>query len=470
MADLIGAVRLPSGAHRRVAGTHAVTDLLVLRRRHEAEEAADDSWVRTELVDVDGHHLRLNSYLAQHPEMVLGELRLARGLYENDELVVEGDPSPAAIAARIRAWGASVADTVARTRPAGPRPRVLQGGTDGVDGGVLFAEQEPELVEASEGLWDGHLVPLPRGEFAVVQDGVQVPVATPRTIRAELRALCELRDRAKRLLRAEAESFTDTPAIDTERALLRGEYQDYVRRWGPINRFTERRTGRTDPETGEERTARIMPPAVRALRGDPFAPLVLSLEVFDEQTGQAWPAALLRERVVAPRAPVLGADTPQDALAVCLDSRGRVELETIAQLIGDTTEGARAQLGELVFDTPDGQVLPAAEYLSGNVREKLDAARLAAVHRPELAVNVSALQRVLPPDLGADEVRPQLGAAWISEQEHQEFLRDILRDPTLGVERAGGGVWGVREQLKHRRAQRMGHQSDGSPRDRQGAA
>ena len=129
-------------------------------------------------------------------------------------------------------------------------------------------------MEAPEGLWDGHLVPLPSGEFAVVQDGLQVPFATPRTIRAELRALCGLRDRAKRLLRAEAESFTDTPAIDTERALLRGDYQEYVRRWGPINRFTERRTGRTDPETGEERTARIMPPAVRALRGDPFAPLV----------------------------------------------------------------------------------------------------------------------------------------------------------------------------------------------------
>ena len=106
LADLIGAVRLPSGAHRRVAGTHAVTDLLVLRRRPESAQPADDSWVRTELVDVDGHDLRLNSYLAQHPEQVLGELKLARGLYENHELVVDGDPSAAAVAARIRAWGA----------------------------------------------------------------------------------------------------------------------------------------------------------------------------------------------------------------------------------------------------------------------------------------------------------------------------------------------------------------------------
>ncbi len=108
--------------------------------------------------------------------------------------------------------------------------------------------------------------------------------------------------------------------------------------------------------------ARITPPAVRMLaRTDPFGPLVLSLEAFDEQTGRAEPATLLRERVVAPRAPVLGADTPQDALAICLDTHGTVELETIAALLGTSEQDAREQLGELVYDTPDGELLPAAE-------------------------------------------------------------------------------------------------------------
>ncbi|MGO9901629.1 MAG: helicase, partial [Solirubrobacteraceae bacterium] len=432
LADLIGAVRLPSGAHRRVAGTHAVTDLLVFRRRPEGAPAADDSWVRTELVDVDGGEpLRLNSYLASHPEQVLGSLKRAHGLYENEELLVEGDTTATVLAERIRAWGATAAAAALEARPAAAT--VLEA-----------SEPARSAVEAPEGLWDGHLIALATGEFAVVQDRLEVPFQTPRTVGAELRALLGLRDRARELLAAEAQSFEDTPAIASGRELLRGDYEEYVRRWGPINRFTERRTGRVDPETGEERLARVTPAAIRAMRGDPFAPLVISLEVFDDDTHTATPAALLRERVVAPRAPVLGVDTPQDALAVCLDTHGHVDLGAIAELLGATTEAARGQLGELVYDTPDGQLLPAAEYLSGNVREKLDAARGAAVARPELAVNVAALERVLPANLGADEVRPQLGAAWITERDHQEFLREILGDPRLEVERAGVGVWGVR--------------------------
>ena len=383
LADLIGAVRLPSGAHRRVAGTQAVTDLLVLRRRPESAQPADDSWVRTELVDVDGHDLRLNSYLAQHPEQVLGELKLARGLYENDELVVDGDPSAAAVAARIRAWGARVAETVAGTRPVGPRAEdLLQRETGGVDGGVLFAEPEPELVEAPEGLWDGHLVPLPSGEFAVVQDGLQVPFATPRTIRAELRALLRAA-RPRETTAARGGGELHGHAGDRHRASAAPRRLSGVRAPvgadQPLHR-TAHRPDRPGDRRGADRTRSCRRrsgrcAATRSRRS------CIGLEVFDEETGQAQPAALLRERVVAPRAPVLGADTPQDALAVCLDSRGRVELETIAQLLGDTPEGARAQLGELVYDTPDGQLLPAAEYLSGNVREKLDAARLAAVDR-----------------------------------------------------------------------------------------
>ena len=170
----------------------------------------------------------------------------------------------------------------------------------------------------------------------------------------------------------------------------------------------------------------MTPAAIRALRGDPFGPLVISLEVFDEETASAEPAALLRQRVIAPRTPVTGADTPQDALAVCLDTHGHIDLDTIAALLGATPEQAREQLDELVFEAPEGGLAPAAEYLSGNVREKLEAARAAAVERPELTVNAAALERVLPVDLGVDDVRPQLGAAWISEQDHQAFLREIL--------------------------------------------
>jgi len=433
LADLVGALRLPTGAHRRVAGTEVITDLLVLRRRPDGMPGTDEGWVRTELVDVGDEQIRLNSYLAAHPELILGELATGHGPYGDAELIVTPNHEPSglgeALADRIRGWAREIGPGIA------PYPEDATS--------VEVSRADHELVEAPEGLWDGHLIPLAAGDFAVGQNGLEVPFDTPRTIRAELRALCGLRDRAKRLLAGEAQSFADTPAIASERELLTSDYADYLRRWGPINRFASRRTGRTNPETGEALMARVVPPAVTALRSDPFAPLVLSLEIFDEETDKATPAALLRERVVAPRAPVLGAETPEDALAVCLDTRGHVDLPSIAGLLGATEERARAQLGGLVFERPEGGLVPAAEYLSGNVREKLEQAREAALDRPDLSANVEALERVLPTDLGADEVHPQLGAAWISEQDHQEFLREILQDRSLTVERAGGNVWGV---------------------------
>jgi N12 class adenine-specific DNA methylase len=428
LADLVGAVRLPSGAHRRVAGTQAVTDLLVLRRREPGAPPADESWVRTELVTVDDGEVRVNSYLIEHPEQVLGTLSLDHGLYGEDLRVV-GDTSADRIAEMIRRWGAQA---TAKLAPAAPTPA------------AHAVTPTRAGVNAPEGLWDGHIIALASGEFAAVQDGREIPFETPRTVRGELRALLGLRDGAKRLLAGEAAQREDTPAIQEMRNRLAVDYEQYVGRWGPINRFSERPTGRVDSRTGEPRRARVTPPALRALRGDPFAPLVLSLEIFDESTATATPATLLRERVVAPRAPVLGVDTPQDALAVCLDTVGEVDLETVARLLGTTVENARRELGERVFDTPEGGLVPAAEYLSGNVREKLADARTAAVAHALFSVNVTALEGVLPADLGADEVRPQLGAAWISETDHQSFLREILRDATLEVERAGGGVWGVR--------------------------
>ena len=435
LADLLGAVRLPSGAHRRVAGTEAVTDLLVFRRRPAGSEPSDETWVRTQEVGVDGVGVRINSYLAERPGQVLGALKLGRGLYDSGELVVEQLADVPALAELISSWGRRFA---ASEPAASVSPQTR-----------LEPEPAPPVLEAPEGLWDGHLLALPDGGFAEVREGVQVPVEPPRATRAELRMLLALRDRARALLAAEAASVEDTPAIDQLRRSLRADYDTYAARYGPINRFSERRTGRTvtDEETGEQREAmaRITPPAVRMLaRTDPFGPLVLSLEAFDEQTGRAEPATLLRERVVAPRAPVLGADTPQDALAICLDTHGTVELETIAALLGTSEQDAREQLGELVYDTPDGELLPAAEYLSGNVREKLEQARGAAIDRPSLQVNVTALERVLPEDLGADDVHAQIGAAWISAEDHQRFLAEILDDDTVRVEHAGATVWAVR--------------------------
>jgi N12 class adenine-specific DNA methylase len=230
------------------------------------------------------------------------------------------------------------------------------------------------------------------------------------------------------------------------RARLRDAYTAYASRYGPLNRYTLRRTGRSDPETGEERMARITPPAVRLLcQHDPFGPLVRALENFDDSTQTASPAALLSERVVQPRTPRLGADTPQDALGICLDTHARVDLAEIARLLGIEAEEARERLGELVYHDPAaGRLLPAAEYLSGNVRVKLDQARAAAAGDTSLEVNVRALERVLPPDLGPEEITPRLGAAWLDADTHRQFLSELLEDPDVVVEHPGAAIWAVK--------------------------
>ena len=443
LGELLGAVRLPTGAHRRTAGTDALTDLLILRRRDPGANPEPAGWETTRDVDVDGGRARINRYFADHPERVLGELSLGSGMYGQETLHVhlpDGlDDLPDRLAAQL-------AEITALARAHGrtltPRPE-----------GTHEAERRlPAAPAASEGLWDGHLAASLDGTFTILTGGQIEPFDVARAHRVELRQLLDLRDLARELLTAEAATREDTPELAELRGRLRDRYTGYVARYGAINRFTYRRTGHTDPESGEQRLARITPRAVQLLRCDPFAPLVRALEVFDDSTQHATPATLLSERVVAPRAPRLGADTPQDALAICLDTHGRVELEEIASLLGQDPDEARRSLGELVYHDPQAGLVPAAEYLSGDVRSKLAAARQALAEDPDLQVNVAALERVLPADLGVEDVEPRLGAAWIDAATHRQFLSEILDDDTVQVEHPGGAIWAVHANNRSVRA------------------
>ena len=429
LADLLGAVRLPSGAHRRAAGTDVVTDLLVFRRREPDRAPTSTSWETTRVLDLAGEQLRVSSYFAEHPQRVLGELAVGRGAYSATNLVVRGDraTTPARLAAALD-------DVVEQARAAG----------------LTFSERPASLpapeaaAQAPEGLWERHIAIDAGGRFTTIVNGLEQPLAVPRSQVVELRALLGLRDVAKALLGAEAATVDDSAAIDALRSTLRDRYGAYVTRYGPINRFTLRSTGRVD-DTGAPRMARVSPRVMATLREDPFSSLVRALEVFDEQTQTAKPAALLHQRVVVPRTPILGVETVDDALAVSMETRGRVDLAAIAQLLGDDEASTRAALGERVFDDPArGELVTAAEYLSGNVREKLELARASATQRPELAVNVAALDAVIPPDLGMQDVEPRLGAAWIDADTHAAFLVEILDDPSIRVEHPGGALWDVR--------------------------
>lgn len=436
LADLVGAVRLPSGTHRRAAGTEALTDLVILRRREPGGVAGEDSWVKVGVDVVDGTKVRINNYFLDHPERVLGEYRVGHGMYGEETLsvVADGlDQVPARLNDALHTITAAAArDGLTWT----PRDEAAQA-----------PEQVGRVAGAGEGLWDGHITATDDG-FTVLDTGVHIPLDVPRTRAEELQALLDLRDRARAVLAMEAADGEDTADLDRERTALRAGYDAYAATWGPLNRVSTRPTGRMDPETGEERFARVRPPVMATFRRDPFSALVMALEVYDEVAGVAAPASILTQRVVVPRSPVLGVDDPGDALAVSLDTTGRADLDHIADLLGTDPADAREQLGRLVYDDPQvpGRIIPAAEYLSGNVLDKLDLARAAAADDPRFAVNVRDLEHVVPAPLGVDEIQARLGAAWIDGDTHQEFVRELLGDPRAGVEHPGGAIWDVRAE------------------------
>ena len=427
LADLVGALRLPGGAHQRAAGTGVVTDLLILRRREPGRQPDPVAWEQSRMTDLDGAEVPVSEYFLGHPADVLGTMGAVNGTYRADDLVV----TPAGDTAEALARALDRIAAQARQR-----------GLIWAPPSVARLAQPPQDPESAHP--DGYLEACPDGTFTEVADGVARPFEVPRTQAAELRALLGLRDVAMRLLEAEAATPEDTRETETLREQLGLLYDRYAATYGPLNRFSLRRTGRADPATGESAMARVAPPQ-GGFRGDPFAPLVYALEEFQPAGQRAAKASIFTHRVIAPRTPRLGADTAADALAICLDIHGEAKLAEIARLLGVNEDQARAELGALVFDDPrTGRLIPAAEYLSGNVRGKLGTAEQAARDDPRFGVNAAELRKVIPADLSPGEIDARLGAAWIDAGYVQQFLREILDDPRLRAEHPGGQVWAVR--------------------------
>ena len=415
LAGLVTAVRLPSGAHRRAAGTEAVTDLLVLRRHEPGTPGVRPQWRRAFETSLDGGTAWINEYWRDHPENVLGSFTVGRGQYNDHDLTVRPSGDLSGVASQLAARLAARPVTVA------PR-EVPAGETDRFDG-TLRANDD--------------------GSFSVLRDGSWQSWPCPATQAGELRDLLGLRDTVAALLDAEASSPEDTPAITGLRAELNRRYDAYATAYGPVNRTGWKRTGKTDEE-GHDVLARHRPPQGK-FSEDPYAAAVYALEDFDPETGQAAKTVIFTKRVITTRQPPERASDPADAAAICLDRAGEIRLEDAARLLGSASAGeARTALGELVYDEPGtGRLVPAAEYLSGKVRAKLRDAEQAAGDDPRFEVNVAALRRALPPDLGPGEIDARLGASWIDPRYVQQGLREILEDPALMVEKGHGTAWTV---------------------------
>lgn len=426
LADLVGALRLPAGAFRASSGTEVVIDLLVLRRRPPDTAPEGPEWRDTRpapIDDIEDPPL-INDYFLAHPKAVLGDLKVTRGMYRDHELTVEASgPLDATLPGALDRLVSDALRRDAVLLPATP-PRAQ---AQALDSQAAVEAVSPAVgEEARRFAQEGSFVLTETGGVARIVDGDSVRY-TPRVRKdlPELRRLVALRDAARATLACQLDDADDTTLAEAQEELGR-QWDAYRAAHGPINRYRTARTGRVDPDTGEEIRRRLKP-RMGGFRDDPDWPLVAALEVFDEDTQAAQPAAIFSERVIEPPVTRDRVDTPTDAIAVCLDESGQVTAERAAQLLDIDADEARRLLAPLVFEDPETrELVPAARYLSGNVRAKLAVARTAAERDPVWQGHVDALEAALPPQLEPGEIRAQLGAPWIPARDVEAFADEVL--------------------------------------------
>lgn len=423
-AALVGAVRLPSGAFDD-AGTQAVTDIIVIRKndavthlpRYAGQpdfELVDDGWGyyghRTREVDhrheitdrtaaaPEGATVKVSRYWADNTAHVAGRM-LATG-FDRAPLVVESEVPAADIASAVQAF--------TRDLPA----MSVRGDADDL-ADVILADAEGRKNGSN------HLID---GELFRVDGNTLTPIRQSK----ELVALVVLRDLAVQLLAKESDTSTPDAEIAPIRTRTLAAYEAYVHTFGHLNRGTLVE-GRIDEESGLPALS-WRRPSMGGFRRDPDSALVMALEVFDQDTGEAQPAPILLHRVNRAPEPATHADTAAEALAISIGEQGQVDLARIASLLGlgDNTEGAVDLLGDLVYIV-DGKWQPAAEALSGNVRQKLERARAAAGRGDQRAAHyAAALEKVVPIDLTPTEINVTLGSPFVTAADITEFLKDVL--------------------------------------------
>jgi N12 class adenine-specific DNA methylase len=415
-ADLVGAVRLPSGAFREY-GTDVVADILVLRRRTSPPaEGAAPGWLAASRQP----QLRtsVNGYFLSHPEQVLGHFETAGGAYHGQvlDVVFDGD--------RDREFEAALTAAIERIVAAGVQQRH-----------TYTPRRDPTTIPDDIVLVDK--AGRKDGSFHLVNDVVH-QVTRGRLVRvpragAELRALIGLRDAIVALLDAEADPDATDRVLAPLRATLNRRYDRYVATYGPLNRC-KLIQGPPDEDTGLPTWSRRRPP-MGGFRDDPDYVTVLALELYDDDTRTATKAPIFQQRVNRrPQRPERARDAA-DAVALCLDEHGHLDVATIARLLAISPGQVPGALGDLAYlDPAEQRWVPADEYLSGDVREKLEQARAAAARNPaRYADHVARLQAVQPTDLGPEQIRAKLGVPWVEARDIQAFLTETLGGQGVSV-------------------------------------
>lgn len=422
-ADLIGAIRLPSGAFQKNAGTQVVTDILFFAKRAPGEKPDSESFLNlagTPTQRPDGSltaakdGVQVNEYFARHPQEMLGQIAWGRGMYANNEpmlLAREGEDTGELLRKAIERL--PTGQYAERAKPLSlepeavdrdmPKPGELKQFGIKVSGKKVYQRRGNEVVEL--------------GDYPAA--------AIPR-----LKGMLGIRDAVRELMGAEL-SGEPKARQDALRQKLNKVYDAFTAKHGPLHARAN----------------------VSALGDDPDAPLLLSLEDYDKANKTATKADIFKRPVIAPRRPVEHVQTPHEALSASLVERGRLDLPHMAKIAGLPVDDLIQSLAadKLIFENPAGTWETSEDYLSGNVRRKLREATEAAKADPKFAANVQALKEVQPEDLTAGEIHTRLGQSWIPKDTIRDFVAHlldvrwsqqdrihVLHAPLLGAWRVGG--------------------------------
>ena len=383
-AELLGAIRLPDNTFKANAGTEVTSDILILQKRDRVMDIEPD-WVH---LDTDENGVTMNRYFVEHPEMVLGEIKM-----ENTRF---GTFEPVCKARKDIPLSELLSNAVQRIN--GEIPELDNGVDEISDEQELSVPADPNVRNFSFTLVDGRV-------YFRENDRMQ-PASVSMTAENRIKGLIQIRDCVRKLIEYQTDDYPEE-MIRTEQENLNRLYDVYTAKYGLIN------------SRGN----------YLAFASDESYFLLCSLEVLDDEGNFKRKADMFTKRTIKPHREVTSVETASEALALSIGEKARVDLPYMEQLTGKTQAELVQDLQGVIFKVPNCEhvsYVAADEYLSGNVRNKLTVADLAAKNDPELAVNVEALEKVIPKDLSAAEISVRLGATWIPQEDIQRFVMELL--------------------------------------------
>ena len=383
-AELLGAIRLPDNTFKANAGTEVTSDILILQKRDRVMDIEPD-WIH---LGMDENGVTMNRYFVEHTEMVLGEIKMESTRFGTFELVCK--------ARKDIPLSELLSNAVQK----------INGEIPELDNGVDEISDEQELSVPADPNVRNFSFTLVDGRVYFRENDRMHPASVSMTAENRIKGLIQIRDCVRKLIEYQTEDYPEE-MICTEQENINRLYDAYTAKYGLIN------------SRGN----------YLAFASDESYFLLCSLEVLDDEGNFKRKADMFTKRTIKPHREVTSVETASEALALSIGEKARVDLPYMEQLTGKTQAELVQNLQGIIFKVPNCEpvsYVAADEYLSGNVRNKLTVAELAAKNDPELAVNVDALKKVIPKDLSAAEISVRLGATWIPQEDIQRFVMELL--------------------------------------------